>query len=406
MKDNPTVTVMTLVAAGSKYEDKEINGLSHFLEHMCFKGTTARPHGIDISRELDGLGAESNAFTGQEYTGYYAKGRAQHASRLLEIIADVYLHSTFPAEELEKERGVILDEINMYEDMPMRKVHHLLGALLYGDQPAGWTILGTRENIKKMNRDAFVQYHRDHYVASSTVIVVAGNVEPKTIFADIQKRFAHIATSRKKSKKKVVEKQKDPQLALEYKKTDQTHLVLAFRTVGRMHKDAAALHVLAGILGQGMSSRLFERLREKMGVGYYVRAYHDMSTDHGALEIATGVTHTRIHEVVRAIIEECRRMIDEPVSEAELKKTKEYIIGSMQMGIESSDDIAQFYGFQQLLDATMDTPSQKIAHIKAITSKDITRVARKYLTAARANLAMIGPMKKGDTFIEMMKDLG
>jgi predicted Zn-dependent peptidase len=403
MKDNPTVTVMTLVATGSKYETKENNGISHFLEHMCFKGTTQRPDGMDISRELDGLGAASNAFTGQEYTGYWAKGRAKHASRLLDVVADVYLNSTFPDAEMQKEKGVILDEINMYEDLPMRKVHNVLGQLLYGDQPAGWTILGPKENIKNMTREDFVRYHTEHYVAKATTIVIAGGVDPKKTFKEIEQQFAAVSTKKKHPKKKVIEKQSRPAVALEYKKTDQAHLVMAFRTVARKHKDARALSLLAGLLGAGMSSRLFERIREKMGVGYYVRAYHDTSTDHGALEIATGVTHERVYEVVEAILEECRRMITEPVSPAELKKIKEYTIGNMQMGIESSDELAQFYGFQQLLGNDVKTPQQIIKEIKALTAKDIQRVAKKYFTNERLNLAVIGPFKKADQFKKRLK---
>lgn len=404
LKNNPTVTVMTLVATGSKYETKENNGISHFLEHMCFKGTEKRPHGIDIARELDGLGAESNAFTGQEYTGYWGKARARHVHTLIDVVSDVYLNSTFPEDELEREKGVILDEINMYEDMPMRKVHNVLGELMYGDQPAGWTILGPKENIKKMTREDFVNYHDSHYVASATTIVVAGDVKPKEIFSSVEKAFTDISTSKKSKKLKTKEEQKEARTLIEYKKTDQTHIVLAFRSVKRSHKDTVALKLLAGALGQGMSSRLFDRLREKMGVGYYVRAYHDHSTDHGALEIMTGVTHTRIKEVIPAILEEVTRLKNEPLEARELKKVKEYMIGSIQMNLESSDYIAQYYGFQELLDGTMKTPAQLIREIKAVTSKDIQRVARKYATAERANLAMIGPFKKADVFTQMLNE--
>jgi predicted Zn-dependent peptidase len=402
MKDNPTVTVLTLVATGSKYETKENNGISHFLEHMCFKGTTKRPHGIDISRELDGLGAESNAFTGQEYTGYWAKGRAKHTGKLLDVVADVYLNSTFPDIEMQKEKGVILDEINMYEDLPMRKVHNVLGQLLYGDQPAGWTILGPKENIKNMTREDFVKYHKEHYVASATTIVIAGGVDAKKTFKDIEKKFEAIAEGKKHPKKKVVEKQSRPAVAVEYKKTDQTHLLLAFRTVARKHKDTRALSLLGGILGAGMSSRLFERIREKMGVGYYVRAYHDTSTDHGVLEVATGIANERVAEVITAILEECKRMILEPVSISELNKIKEYTIGTMQMGIESSDEIAQFYGFQQLLGNEYKTPQEYINEIKKLTSGDVQRVAKKYFTKDRLNLAMIGPYKNTETFVKLL----
>lgn len=404
MKDNPTVTVMTLVEAGSKYEVKENNGISHFLEHMCFKGTVKRPKGIDISRELDSLGAESNAFTSQEFTGYWAKGRAKHFSKLLDVVADVYLNSTLPAEELEKEKGVILDEINMYEDLPMRKVANILNELMYGDQPAGWTILGPKDTIKKMTREDFVKYRSLHYVASGTTIVVAGNIEPREVFKEVEKQFAGISDSKKHTKKKVTEKQSKPAVAVEYKKTDQTHIILAFRAFGRKSKDNTALKLLVGVLGKGMSSRLFERIREQMGVGYYVRAYHDAATDHGVLEISTGVTNTRAEEVVIAIMEECQRMVDELVGETELKKSKEYIMGMMQMGLESSDEVAQFYGFQELLDKEMKTPQQVIKELKSVNAKDIQSVAKKIMKPDRLNLALIGPFKDKGKFEKLLRN--
>jgi len=177
MKDNPTATVLVLVEAGSKYETKKINGLSHFLEHMCFKGTTKRPKAIDISKELDALGSQYNAFTAQEYTGYYAKSDAKHFSRIFDVVSDIYLNSTFPNIEMQKEKGVIIEEINMYEDMPNRHVQDLIMKLLYGNQPAGWNIAGEKKNILKMKRDDFVNYKKAHYLPEATTIVISGSNE-------------------------------------------------------------------------------------------------------------------------------------------------------------------------------------------------------------------------------------
>src|SRR5574343_674288 len=164
MKDNPTATVLVLVEAGSKYEDKKINGISHFLEHMCFKGTQKRPRAIDISKELDAIGSQYNAFTAQEYTGYYAKADAKHFKKIFDVVSDIYLNSTFPETEMQKEKGVIIEEINRYEDMPHRHVQDLIMKLLYGDQPAGWNIAGEKENILKMKRGDFVKYKGEHYL--------------------------------------------------------------------------------------------------------------------------------------------------------------------------------------------------------------------------------------------------
>ena len=192
MKENPTVTVLVLVGTGSDYETKRINGISHFLEHMCFKGTTKRPNGKMISHELDALGCQYNAFTDHEMTGYYAKGDAKNFNQIFDVISDIYLNSTFPEPEIEKEKGVIIEEINMYEDMPHRHVQEMFEEVLYGDQPAGWNIAGPRENIRTMVRDDFVSYKKAHYVASSTVIIVAGSVTQKEVDAQVAKYFSGI----------------------------------------------------------------------------------------------------------------------------------------------------------------------------------------------------------------------
>jgi len=203
MKDNPTVTVLVLVEAGSKYETKKINGLSHFLEHMCFKGTVKRPKAIDISKELDSLGSQYNAFTAQEYTGYYAKGDAKHFKQIFDVVSDIYLNSTFPEVEMQKEKGVIIEEINMYEDMPQRHVQDLMMELLYGDQPAGWNIAGSKENILKMKRDNFVDYKKAHYLPEATTIVVAGQINEQNVLKEVKKVFDKISHGNKEQKLKV-----------------------------------------------------------------------------------------------------------------------------------------------------------------------------------------------------------
>ena len=403
MKDNPTVTVLVMVEAGSKYETKNINGLSHFLEHMMFKGTTKRPKGIMIARELDSLGAQYNAFTGQEYTGYYAKGQAKYFDKFLDIVSDIYLHPTFPEAEMEREKGVILDEINMYEDLPMRKVYDNWMELLYGNQPAGWTILGPKENIEKMKRKDFIRYHDEHYVAEATTVIVAGNVSYGEIFRKVSAAFSTASKKKKHAKKRVKESQRKPQVSLQYKKTDQAHIMLGVRTAGMKNKDRVALKVLAGILGAGMSSRLFEKLREQMGVGYYVRCGHDVYTDHGYLVAATGVVPARAKEVVTAVLNEFKMLSQESVDERELKKVKDALIGNMMLELEASDDVAEYYGFQEVLREELTKPAEAAKKIRAVTAKDILRVARKMFVNERLNLAVIGPFRETKAFEKILK---
>ncbi len=403
MKDNPTATVLVLVETGSKYETKKINGISHFLEHMCFKGTVKRPKAIDISKELDALGSQYNAFTGQEYTGYYAKSDARHFKQIFDVVSDVYLNSTFPDPEIQKEKGVIIEEINMYEDMPNRHVQDLMMKLLYGDQPAGWNIAGEKENVLNMKRDDFVKYKNAHYLPEATVIVVAGQVTESEVLKEAQRVFGKIVSGKKEKKLKVKESQSKPQILIKYKKTDQTHFVLGVRSFDLFSKKNPALSVLGGVLGGGMSSRLFQKLREEMGVGYYVRAYNDVYTDHGFFQISAGVDNKRLEEVIKAVLEECKKLKAELVSEDELNKVKECLIGNMKLSLESTDDIANFYGGQELLKREIFNADEKAKEIRKVTSLEIKALANAILKESSLNMAIIGPFKNKAKLLKLLK---
>ncbi len=403
MKDNPTVTVLVLVEAGSKYETKKINGISHFLEHMCFKGTIKRPKAVGISKELDALGSQYNAFTAQEYTGYYAKSDARHFRQIFDIVSDIYLNSTFPDAEMKKEKGVIIEEINMYEDMPQKHVQDLIMKLFYGDQPAGWNIAGEKKNILNMQRDDFVNYHKKHYLPEATVLVVAGQVTEKQVINEANKIFGKIQRGKKEAKVKVREKQTKPQVLTNYKKTDQTHFVLGVRTYDLFSKQNAVLSILGGILGGGMSSRLFVKLREEMGVGYYVRAYNDSFTDHGFFQISAGVDNKRINEVINAVLAECKKLKNYKVSEEELNKVKECLIGNMKLSLESSDDIANFYGGQELLKREILGIQEKAEEIRKVTANQIQILAQDIFKDNKLNLAIIGPFNKKRKFLRILK---
>ena len=403
MKDNPTVTVLVLVEAGSKYETKKINGISHFLEHMCFKGTAKRPKAIDISKELDALGSEYNAFTAQEYTGYYAKSSAKNFKRIFDVVSDIYLNSTFPEAEMQKEKGVIIEEINMYEDLPTRHVQDLMMELLYGDTPAGWNIAGEKKNILAMERKNFINYKKEHYVPGATTLVVAGAINEKEVLKEAEKVFGKMEKSKKRGKLKVKEAQKNSEALVSFKKTDQTHFVLGVRTFGLFDKRNAVLSVLAGILGGGMSSRLFQKLREEMGVGYYVRASGDVYTDHGFFQVSAGVDNKRVAEVIKAVLAECKKLKIEKVGESELEKVKEFLIGNLKLSLESSDDIANFYGGQELLKKELKTPEQKAKEIRKVTSKEIQKLAGEIFKDSRLNLALIGPFQDKKKFSGILK---
>ncbi len=403
MTDNPTVTVLVLVETGSKYETKAKNGLSHFLEHMCFKGTTNRPNTSDLSKELDTLGCQYNAFTGQEFTGYYAKGKAADFPKLLDIVSDLYLNPLLKEEEIEKEKGVIVDEINMYDDLPMQKVHEVWMSLLYGDQPAGWSIAGPRDGVRSMKRSDFVAYRKAHYVAGATTVVVSGNIDVTQAFKDIAKKFKGISEGKKGGKKKTDDKQSHPAILTTHKETDQTHFVLGVRSFALGDERNPILSVLGGVLGSGMSSRLFRKLRDEMGVGYYVRAGNSAFTDHGYFSIAAGVANDRMEEVLRACISEMETLKSELVSDEELYKVKEHLIGNMYLGLESSDDLAEYYGMQEVLRRDVRTPKEKEKIIRAVTAENIRTITRKIFIEKNLNLALIGPFKNGEGFRDILK---
>ncbi len=395
MRSNQTVTVLVLVEAGSKYEPKEINGISHFLEHLCFKGTSKRPKAADISYALDSIGSQSNAFTGQEYTGYYAKSHHKNLPEIIDVISDIFINPTFPEKELEKEKGVVVEEINMYEDLPHTRVWDVFTDLLYGDQPAGRTILGSKKAIHSINRKDVINYRKKHYVAQGTVVVIAGKFDEKKAKTEVIRAFSNISSSKKHKKPKVQERQIAPQLKFYKKKTDQTHMVLGFRSEDMYSSDRWPLSLLSAILGGGMSSRLFQKLREDLGLCYYVRSAQNSYTDHGHFTISAGTGHSRTLEAIEAVLEEVRKVSTTKVGERELKKAKQFVLGNFSLGLESSDELADYYGFQALFKKKTLLPDEVSQNIQKVKAEDVLRAARKVFQNKHLNLALVGPINKG-----------
>lgn len=403
IKGAPSVTVMSMIEAGSEYETKDKNGISHFLEHMFFKGTKNRPSSLDISKEFDGMGAEHNAFTSNEITAYFGKSATKNFDKILDIISDMYLNPTFPEQEMEREKGVIIEEINMYEDLPQRKVHDVLGELMYGDTPYGWSIAGPKENISKMKIEDFLNYRKTHYVAEKTLIVVAGDVNPKMAFAKIEKLFKNMEVGKRVKKGKVKEAQDEPKLKFKNKETDQSHLVLGFRTFGLYDKRIPTLKVLSTILGGGMSSRLFQKMREELGICYYIYSAINDYTDHGNFVIPAGVDKNRLDSAVEGILTEVRKIIKEKVSAEELRKAKDYLIGRMYLGLESSDSLAGFYGFQEIMREEIKTPKEAEKEIEKVTAGDIQKLAKHIFVEKNMNLAIVGALKDEGALKKLLK---
>lgn len=402
MTDNPSVTILVMVEAGSKYETKPESGISHFLEHMVFKGTPRRPKASEISRELDSIGANYNAFTGQEYTGYYAKADSRHTDKILDIVSDMYLHPLLDDGEMAKEKGVIVEEIRMYKDLPQQHVHDVLMELVYGDQPVGWNIAGTEEHVKSFTREMVSEYRDKHYVAGATIVLVAGSFEEKPMIAKVEKAFAGISAAKGKDKLPVVDVQKSATAAVEAKETDQTHLVLAVRTFSIHDERIPVMHVLSTVLGKGMSSRLFAKMRDELGICYYVRTSHDPFTDHGLLTISAGVDNKRVEEAIRHILAECSRMKTELVPAVELQKAKDYIAGTTMLDLETSESRAEFAGFQESIKGRIELPEEIIAKVSAVTAEDVRRLAQDIFKDEGLNAALIG-RSKTETIMPLLK---
>ncbi len=391
MQETGTATVIVMTGVGSRYESRAENGLAHFLEHMFFKGTTKRPTALDISKELDAIGAEYNAYTGKDRTAYYAKVEAHHWETALDVVSDLFLNATIDQEEIDRERGPVMQELSMYEDMPMRHIGDLWELHLYGDHPLGWEIIGPKENLKRFMRKDFIKYLNRGYVAENVVIGVAGKIDPKKVKKEIEKHFAGIRTGKKPVFKKAIDKQSKPALYVQNKKTDQTQLILGVRTYDMNHKDRYVLAVLSTILGGGMSSRLFMAVRERRGLAYSVHTMTESFHDAGYLATQAGVEHENLEKTIKVILGEYRQIATEKVEAAELTKAKEYIKGKMAMGLEGSDNVVEYLVSQETIRGTITLPEEKGMAIDKVTAEDVLRVAKDIFVNKKLNLAVIAP---------------
>jgi len=402
-KGTQAVTVLVLVGTGSKYETKEISGISHFLEHMFFKGTKKRPDKLEIAETLDKIGGIYNAFTGEDYTGYFAKVAAGQFDLALDWVSDIFLNSILPEKEAQKEKGVIIEEINMINDNPMAFVEILWMKLLYGDQPAGWDIAGTKKSVSRINRQKLLQYMKNQYVASNTIVCLAGNIKASQVVAKTKKIFVSIGASPYLKKPKVIERQTLPECLIHERKTDQTHLCLGGRSYNLFQTQRYAQEVLGVILGGMMSSRLFMEVREKLGLAYYVKTETNANPDTGFLMTRAGVDNKNVEKAITTILKEYKKISQKTVPPAELKKAKDYIKGKMALLLESSDALASFYGEQELFKREILTPKEIYAKIDKVSGGDILRVARDIFQPKKLNLALIGPFKDKSKFEKLLR---
>jgi predicted Zn-dependent peptidase len=390
--------------AGSKNETKELNGISHFLEHMIFKGTENMPDQTKLSEAIDKLGGAFNGFTSEENTGYYAKVASQHLKLAIDWISELYVKPTLPSHEVKKEKNIIIEEINMYKDNPMSHVAILWQELLYGDQPAGWSIAGTKKSVNAIEHKDLVNYWKNNYGAKNTLVCIAGNFDSKEALSLVKKAFGKIAIGKPDIKLAVKENQKTPGLKIQVKETDQTHLLLGVKAFDTFDKRKYPLWLLSDILGGMMSSRLFIEIREKRGLAYYVSTSTEENSDSGFLVTRAGVDNKNSYEAVKTILEEYKKIKDEGVTDEELKKAKDFIKGQTVLSLESCEALAGFYSSQELVGEKIKTPSEIFEEIDKITKSDILKVAKDIFQSSKLNLAMVGPISDQVKFKQLLSD--
>ena len=397
-----SVAVMVMVAAGSRYETGETNGIAHFAEHMFFKGTEKRPTAKDISAEVDGIGGEFNAFTSKEYTGYYIKCAAEHRSLALDVLADQLLHSKFDADEVEREKGVIIEELNMYVDTPRDHVDSVYDHLLFGDQPLGWDIIGTKETVRAAGRQTFLDYLGAWYAPRRIVVGAAGAVDGEFL-AEVERQFGSLDDrANRRAGARRSRSRTAARVSLETRDSDQAHLRLGVRGLPTDHPDRYVMQVLSAILGGGMSSRLFIEVRERQGLAYYVFCHHPPTTTPAPSSPRPASTSSGSTWPSRRSCGEFAKLASEPVEDDELRRTKNFLKGRLVLQLEDPRGLLGFGLRREVLEGRLVEPEEVLERIEAVTAADIQRLAREIIREDGLNFGLVGPFDDDQRFLDLM----
>ena len=409
-----SVTVLVVTNTGSRFETPREEGIAHFFEHMVFKGTTKYPTAQVLAKAIDSIGADFNAFTSKEYTGYYVKASGGHVGVAIDVVSDMLLQPTLKQEDIDREKGVIIEEINMYEDMPMRQVGNIFERMIFKGSSLGHDILGSKETVNSLKTAHFKRFLKQWYGLGNMLLVLAGDpdiVSSKETKQQVLDAFSKETGVRALGKFDVRSKisKKGPwspyKLEVTYKKTEQAHLVLGWPGIERSSKKKHLLSLASVIMGGNMSSRLFTEVREQRGLCYYLRTDTDFYHDTGVFGASAGVTPTRIYEAIEVIKEEFIQVADGTrlFTEEELESAKEYLIGTMTLSFEDSRSVAQYYGMRQLLNGQIEEPTAIVEKIRSATLEEVNTIVAQLITKGDMRLAVVGPFKarkKFQAFIE------
>lgn len=411
MESVKSVTAMALVAVGSRYEDKDKNGISHFLEHMVFKGTEKWPTAFDLSQAVDGIGAEFNAFTSKEYTGFYIKSASRHLPYALSVLSDMLYTPKLRPTDLEREKGVIVEEINMYNDLPQRKVADLFDKSMYGDVGLGRRIDGEKEIVKSFTRKDFVDHLEAWYGLDNTVLVISGDAKElnrRGLMDEIEEYFSKGSVYGLTTARRVLgfEFPGEISVTVNSKESDQAHFIMGFPGYSLTHPRRYALTLLSVIMGGNMSSRLFTEVREKRGLAYYSRIDVDRFSDTGSIAAVEGVDVNRVDEAMTVtldVFEDVASDGKKGITEEELVRAKEYLAGSLILSLEGSRNMAQFWGMRAVLGDEVISPEEVLKKMRAVTREEVVAVAKELFDPKKLVFTIVGPFEDRDKFEQIVR---
>ncbi len=398
IKGTKAITVLALFPIGSRFETKNISGISHFVEHLMFKGTKKRPTYLEISRELDAVGAEYNAFTSKDYTGYYVKINSNDQKLAFDMVSDIVFNSTLPEEEIAREKGVIVEELRMYDDNPIMAIDNLFERTFFGDYPLGWDVGGDEKTVRAISKKDLDNYYKKYYRPDNMILVVAGDINKKDLkqnlkyFGDIALPKVKLNSRYKKYQFTKEKKSLQKRVGVKTKKIDQTHVILGFPGLKYTDKKKPVLAVLLSVLSGGMSSRLFVEVREKRGLAYMIRAGSESFADVGNVYVQAGLDPKRLPEALKVIKDELLKISTEKVDKKELKSAKKNIAGHIALAMEDSSFQAAWHGKKVLTGVGLTTYAEEIKKLNKVSAEDVQSLAKQLFDFDKMHLAAIGPL--------------
>ncbi len=402
MPHTHSVAIGFFIGAGSRYESNDHAGISHFIEHLCFRGTPKRPTSREISTAIEGVGGILNGGTDKELTVYWCKVAKPHFHIALEVIADMLLNSRFDPADIEKERQVIIEEIHMSNDSPSQRVALLIDEILWSEHPLGRDVAGSKESVTAISRDTLLGYLAGHYQPGNTVISVAGDIQQSEVVNAVNKALSNWTNQQPHPGYPAYQENMVKRLQIEERDTEQVQLCLALPGLPLLHPRRFALDLLNVILGEGMSSRLFTEIRDKLGLAYSIGSYVDHFADTGSIIVSAGVETKNLRATVRAILQELSRL-KESIPESELTKAKEFSKGRLLLRMEDSRSVTGWMGGQEILTGRILSVDQVVSLVDAITTEELQQLARELLVGNQLRLAVVGPVPNDEPLEELLK---